>query len=409
MLGQVHVHDAERVYRSYPHQLSGGQRQRIMIAMALILRPKLLIADEATTALDVSTQSQILSLIRELQEKQGTGVMLITHDMGIVADIATDVAVMRAGRVVEAGSKEEVLGRPRHEYTRKLLAAVPSLTPRTPRPPVSGPPVLEVRSLTKTYVHKALLRPVVCLRAVQNVSLTVPAGRTVGVVGESGSGKSTLARSLMGLVKADGGDISLAGQQINGRLHSGDDRSLCRRMQIVFQDPYRSLNPRLRVGESVIEGAVNFGMGRSEALGKAEHLFDMVQLSSDTLMRFPHQFSGGQRQRIAIARALMLDPQVLICDEAVSALDVSVQSQTLELLDTIQSNLSLGMIFITHDLRVAARICDQILVMRNGRVVEHGPVQDIMEAPRNEYTKQLIEATPGRGWDFGRYGRSPSA
>lgn len=399
MLEQVHMTDSERIYASYPHRLSGGQRQRIMIAMALVMKPKLLIADEPTTALDVSTQSQILKLIRELQEKQGTAVMFITHDMGVVAEIATNVVVLRAGEIVETGTRDTVLRRPKSDYTSNLLKAVPSLIPRPPRPQVSSPAVLDVDTLSKVYVERRLFRRARELASVRDVSFSVLPGRTLGIVGESGSGKSTVARSLIGLATPDGGRIAVGGDIAEvdwaSRVYA-----LRKKVQIVFQDPYRSLNPRRRVGNSIIEGAINFGMSREQAWERAAELLRLVGLSRDALVRFPHQFSGGQRQRIAIARALMLEPSVLIADEAVSALDVSVQAQTLDLLDRIQQQLSLGIVFITHDLRVAAQICDDILVMQRGRIVEFGPTEEVMTKPRADYTRMLIEATPGREWDF---------
>lgn len=400
MLEDVHLPDVERIYGSYPHQLSGGQRQRIMIAMALILRPRLLIADEPTTALDVTTQRQILSLIRELQDRQGTSVLFITHDMGVVADIADEVAVLRSGRLVEAGAKSEVLGDPSQDYTRQLLAAVPSLVPRAPRPLAETPPVLRVSDLGKTYQERTLLGRGRTVVAATGVSFELRKGSTLGIVGESGSGKSTVARSVIRLIEPTAGSIELDGRDIAG-LAGERLRQYRRDIQMIFQDPYRSLNPRLRVEEAIIEGPSNFGVQRARALDRARELLGLVGLPADAGSRYPHQFSGGQRQRIAIARALAMEPSVLVADEAVSALDVSVQAQVLELLDDLQKRLGIALLFITHDLRVAAQICDDLIVMKNGRIVEHGAASEVISRPTHAYTRELFEAAPGRAWNFG--------
>ncbi|KFC72741.1 ATPase component of various ABC-type transport systems with duplicated ATPase domain protein [Bosea sp. LC85] len=401
----VHLPDPARIYDSYPHQLSGGQRQRVMIAMALALKPKLLIADEPTTALDVTTQKQILSLIRELQEKQNTAVLFITHDMGVVVDIADRVCVMRRGEVVETGSVEEVLARPREEYTRDLLQAVPSLVPRAPRAAGAEDAVVEVRNLEKVFSFGSLLgallkRDIRTVRAVNDVSFRLARGRTLGIVGESGSGKSTVARCLLRLEHPTGGEIRVNGQDIAALQGQKALAPARRRVQMVFQDPNRSLNPRLRIGESLIEGPLNLGEDRASVLQRAGELLEVVGLPRASLERFPHQFSGGQRQRIAIARALMMEPEVIVADEAVSALDVSVQAQVLALLSEIQQRRNLAVLFITHDLRVAAQICDEVMVMQRGRVVEHGPAAEVLARPHHEYTRALINAAPGRGWDF---------
>ncbi|PPQ44390.1 ABC transporter ATP-binding protein [Rhodopseudomonas palustris] len=402
MMQQVRLPDVERIFASYPHRLSGGQRQRIMIAMALVLEPKLLIADEPTTALDVTTQKQILTLIRELQQAHGTAVLFITHDMGVVAEIADRVAVMRQGRLVETGPLETVLRRPQMEYTRNLLSAVPSLVPRAPRPANRTPVVLEANELGKVYRERSLLgrhREVV---AAQDVTLTLHKGRTLGIVGESGSGKSTVARCIVRLIDPTSGGIRLAGREIS-ELSRRLLRPHRQKIQIIFQDPYRSLNPRVSVGESIAEGPINYGMPRAQAMAKARQLLELVHLPADAISRFPHQFSGGQRQRIAIARALALDPDVLVADEAVSALDVSVQAQVLNLLDEIQTRLGIALLFITHDLRVAAQICDDVAVMEKGRVVEQGPAAEVLTHPKQAYTRQLLEAAPGRHWDFANF------
>ncbi|WP_372052915.1 ABC transporter ATP-binding protein (plasmid) [Tistrella mobilis] len=396
---QVHLPDIARIFRAYPHQLSGGQRQRVMIAMALILEPALLIADEPTTALDVTTQKQILSLIAEMQRVHGTAVLFITHDMGVVSEIADTVHVMRQGRLVETAPAERLFRAPQHDYTRALLAAVPSLRPRAARDPQPRPPVLDVAGLGKTYRSGGFLKPVSAKRAAEDVSFALRPGRTIGIVGESGSGKSTVARCVMRLIDPSQGRISLAGTDIT-RLNPGAMRRRRQKIQIVFQDPYRSLNPRRRIADSLIEGPMNFGRPRDEALARARSLLQTVGLTADALDRYPHQFSGGQRQRIAIARAVAMEPEVIVADEAVSALDVSVQDQVLKLLERLQDELGIAILFITHDLRVAAQICDEVIVMQQGRVVEQGPAGRVLVAPRHAYTHALIDAAPGRGWDF---------
>ncbi|MFE0755265.1 dipeptide ABC transporter ATP-binding protein [Inquilinus sp. NPDC058860] len=402
ILQQVHLPEVDRLFASYPHQLSGGQRQRIVIAMALVLRPRLLICDEPTTALDVTTQRQILSLIRELQEQQGTAVLFITHDMGVVAEIADRVVVMRRGRLVETGGTQDILRRPAQVYTRELIAAVPSLVPRAPRAPVAAPPVLETVGLGKTYRSRSGLARTREVAAAEGVTLRLAPGRTLGIVGESGSGKSTVARCVMRLIEPSAGEIRIGGTDVAG-LSRRRLRPHRRRAQIVFQDPYRSLNPRLRIADTLIEGPMNFGLPRTEALERARRLMPLVGLDATALERFPHQFSGGQRQRIAIARALAMEPDLLVADEAVSALDVSVQAQVLALLDEIQARLGIAILFITHDLRVAAQICDEVAVMRQGRVVEIGPAAEVLRRPRDAYTRQLFEAAPGRHWDFANF------
>jgi peptide/nickel transport system ATP-binding protein len=402
MMEQVRLPDVERIFKSYPHRLSGGQRQRIMIAMALVLEPKLLIADEPTTALDVTTQKQILTLIRDLQRDHGTAVLFITHDMGVVAEIADRVAVMRDGRLVETGQLDAILRTPQMEYTRNLLSSVPSLVPRTPRPETSEPVVLETTDLGKVYREHSFLGKAREVAAAQDVTLTLRRGRTLGIVGESGSGKSTVARCIVRLIDPTSGGVRLAGHEIS-TLSRGALQPHRKRIQIVFQDPYRSLNPRITVGETIAEGPINYGVPRAEALKRAGELLELVDLPPDAISRYPHQFSGGQRQRIAIARALALDPDVLVADEAVSALDVSVQAQVLELLADIQKRLGIALLFITHDLRVAAQICDDVVVMQHGRVVEQGPAAQVLTNPQVAYTRALLDAAPGRGWDFANF------
>ncbi|MPZ11905.1 MAG: dipeptide ABC transporter ATP-binding protein [Kiloniellaceae bacterium] len=396
----VNLPEPASLYHSYPHQLSGGQRQRIMIAMALTLEPALLIADEPTTALDVTTQAQILALIKDIQRRHGMAVLFITHDFGVVAEIADRVAVMCNGRVVEQGPADRILTRPEDPYTQMLMAAVPSLTPPARLQPKPAPPALEVKGLNKIYGSSGWFgRGRRQVHAAQDVDLTVHPGETLGVVGESGSGKSTVARCVVRLVDPTSGTILIGGQDV-ARLNERRLRPRRRDIQIVFQDPYRSLNPRRTVGQSIIEGPMNFGMGAAKALANARELMEVVGLLPEALDRFPHQFSGGQRQRICIARALAMEPKVLIADEAVSALDVSVQAQVLDLLADVRARFDLAMLFITHDLRVAAQICDRIMVMRYGQVVEQGLTRDVFGNPHHDYTRALLDAAPGREMSF---------
>ncbi len=396
----VNLPDPERLAVRYPHQLSGGQRQRVMIAMALALEPALLIADEPTTALDVTTQAQILALIKRIQRERGMGVLFVTHDFGVVAEIADRVAVMREGRVVECAPTERLLSAPAHPYTRRLMAAVPSLQPPERAPAEEAAVALETRTLSKTYTGRRWLRRSRAVPAARDVSLVVRRGETLGVVGESGSGKSTVARCIVRLVEPTDGAVLLDGVDI-ARLPPRALRPWRRRVQIVFQDPYRSLNPRRTVGASIVEGPVNYGVAPAEAWRRARELLALVGIDSGAIGRYPHQFSGGQRQRICVARALAMEPQVLIADEAVSALDVSVQAQVLALLDRVRARFDLAMLFITHDLRVAAQVCDRIAVMYRGEIVETGATAALFAAPRRDYTKRLFAAAPGRNRRFG--------
>jgi peptide/nickel transport system ATP-binding protein len=399
IMESVHLPDPERMVDSYPHQLSGGQRQRIMIAMALVLDPSLLIADEPTTALDVTTQAQILKLVKEMQERRGTGVLFITHDFGVVAEIADRVVVMKHGKIVEQGTRDEVLQNPQEDYTKMLMASVPSMTPPE-RAPVVGDNSITVTGLNKIYGRQGWLSKARVVHAAQDIKLNIAKGETLGIVGESGSGKSTVARCIARLIDPTTGEINLHGLEI-AKMKERDLRPNRNRVQIVFQDPYRSLNPRRTIGLSLIEAPVNFGVPRDQAIQEARELMRLVGLNEDALERYPHQFSGGQRQRICIARALAVKPDVLIADEAVSALDVSVQAQVLELLDDIREKYNLAMLFITHDLRVAAQICDRLVVMQNGKIVEEGPTRDVYSNPQQEYTRLLLAAAPGADVEFG--------
>ncbi len=397
LIAEVGLPEPESIFDARPFQLSGGQRQRVMIAVALALDPALLVADEPTTALDVTTQAQILALVRDLQRRHRTAVLFITHDLGIVADVADRVAVMQAGRIVETGPTAEVLARPRHPHTRALVEAVPSA--KAVRRAAGGRdavPILEVRGLSKRHAERqGLFRRVREIDAVVDVDLDLARGETLAVVGESGSGKSTLARCLVRLVEPDAGTVRIDGIDVAG--HGGEAlRVLRRRIQMVFQDPWSALNPRRRIGAAIAAGPLAAGRDPAEVAARVAELLTLVGLDPAVADRFPHEFSGGQRQRISLARALALDPEILIADEAVSALDVSVQAQVLRLLDELKRRFDLAVIFITHDLRVAARIADRVAVMQAGRIVETGPVAEVFGAPRHPYTRALIEALPGQ-------------
>lgn len=407
VMDAVRLPDPQKMRHSYPHQLSGGQRQRIMIAAALALEPALLIADEPTTALDVTTQAQILKLIKDIQREHDTGVLFITHDFGVVADIADRVVVMQTGKVVEEGPTERLLKSPQHAYTRMLISAVPSLTPRHREEPARSQVVLSTRNLNKIYGGGGFFQKAREVHAAKDVTLDIRRGETLGIVGESGSGKSTVARCIVRLIDPSGGQIFIDDDDI-ALLPTRLLRRHRRRVQIVFQDPYRSLNPRLTIGKSLVEGPMNFGLSRKAAWERARDLMNLVGLDPKAVDRFPHQFSGGQRQRICIARALAMEPEVLVADEAVSALDVSVQAQVLELLDEVRAKFDLAMLFITHDLRVAAQVCDSVAVMHRGVVVEYGRTAALFADPQHAYTKSLFEAAPGRDWAFGEF-EEPSA
>jgi peptide/nickel transport system ATP-binding protein len=398
LLGEVGLPEPAVLRHQYPFQLSGGQRQRVMIAMALALGPDLLIADEPTTALDVTTQAQILALIRRLQREKNMSVMFITHDFGVVAEIADRVIVMEKGAMVEQGVASDVLGNPSHPYTKRLIAAVPRMIESETKSRGDTPVVLEVQKLDKTY------RPGIgffsrsrIVHAVKQVSFEVRQGRTLGIVGESGSGKSSLGRVLLKLLDSDGGSILFDGKDI-AALSASEFRPMRPHIQMIFQDPFASLNPRQTIAKILTVGPMAHGLPAREARVKALKLLRLVGLDEGAYDRFPHEFSGGQRQRIGIARVLMMDPKVLVADEAVSALDVSIQAQILDLLASIQEEMKIAMIFITHDLRVASRICDEVLVMNRGEVVESGPPWQIFRSPRHAYTRQLISAIPGKEW-----------
>jgi peptide/nickel transport system ATP-binding protein len=399
LLEHVGIPDPARRIDDYPHQFSGGQRQRVMIAMALALRPDVLIADEPTTALDVTVQAQILELLKQLQAETGMGLLLITHDLGVVADIADRVAVMHQGHIVESGTVRDVFRAPRQAYTRMLLAAVPGRGPYAPaRPPRSDAPLLEVLDLCKHFpVTAGLMRRETreVVRALDGVSFEVGASETLGIVGESGSGKSTLARTLLRLEQPTSGEARFHGDRIFA-LKGERLRAFRRAFQVVFQDPFASLNPRMTVFDIVSEPwAIHKGvLPQARWREKAVELLERVGMEAGHLRRYPHQFSGGQRQRIAIARALALEPEVIICDEAVSALDVSIQAQVIELLKELRDALGLSYLFIAHDLAVVRDLADRVAVMHNGKIVELGVCEQIFEQPQHPYTRALLAASP---------------
>ncbi|HNA17695.1 MAG TPA: ABC transporter ATP-binding protein, partial [Ferruginibacter sp.] len=425
---QVQLPDPAGMIKRYPHELSGGQKQRVMIAMAMSSNPALLIADEPTTALDVTVQKNILELIRQLQRQNNMGVIFITHDLGIVADIADKIAVMHKGEIVEQGIAKEVLAKPRHPYTRALLACRPASNPKGKRLPVvsdflgvdeslvnvqpapneprsekekteTPDPILQVQNLSVQFPTRKNLfgKAVEFFNAVDNVSFDVMPGDIVGLVGESGCGKTTLGRTILQLVKPTSGNIILHGEDIS-KIKTPSLRSLRKDFQIVFQDPYGSLNPRLTIGEAILEPLKVHGMGStgSNRKEKVIELLEKVNLKAEHYNRYPHQFSGGQRQRICIARALVLEPQFLVFDESVSALDVSVQAQVLNLLTDLKAAFGFTAIFISHDLAVVHYISNRILVMQQGKIVEQGSADQVYQQPAHEYTRKLLDAIPGK-------------
>ena len=394
LIAEVGLPDPPAIARAYPHELSGGQRQRVMIAMALAMEPKLIIADEPTTALDVTTQAQILKLIDALRKKHGTAVLFITHDFGVVAEIADRVAVLQHGIKVEEGVAADVLRNPRHDYTKRLLAAVPSLIPPPPKDLTGTPSAFEVTGLTKTYRGRGFFGGGREVKAANDVSFAIRRGETLGLVGESGSGKSTVGRCVMRLIEPDGGTIRIGETSIR-ELTQAQFRPMRKRIQMVFQDPFASLNPRRKIGRIVAEGPIAQGVPKAKALADAAKLLQLVGLQPAAADRYPHEFSGGQRQRVGIARALALEPEVLVADEPVSALDVSVQAQILALLKDLQSRLGLAILFVTHDLRVAAQMCDRIAVMQRGEIVELQPTAELFRDPQHAYTRALLAAVPG--------------
>ena len=415
LLRQVRIPEAERRLGQYPHELSGGMRQRVVIAMALACEPRLLIADEPTTALDVTIQAEILGLMNKLKKDTGTAVMFITHDMAVVAQMADRVVVMFGGEKVEEGLVEDIFENPQHPYTQNLLAAVPKLGEMrgepTPKPlsligqpeksligsvPPTQEVLLDVRNLTTRFNVKGgfFRRTVARVHALENVSFSIKKGATLSLVGESGSGKSTCGRSILRLEEPQSGSIRLGDTDILA-LDSAGLRDARRDMQMVFQDPFASLNPQMTLADQVAEPLKNYNMAQgSELMDRVARLFDRVELPRAFMRRFPHELSGGQRQRIAIARALALNPKLLIADEAVSALDVSVQAQVLNLMLELQAELGISMLFISHDMAVVERVSHHVAVMYLGRIVEMGTRQEVFEDPQHEYTKTLMAAVP---------------
>ncbi|SPJ29123.1 ABC transporter ATP-binding protein [Falsiruegeria mediterranea] len=397
--------DPERAYRSYPFEMSGGMRQRAMIAMAMVSKPDLLIADEPTTALDVTTQAQVLGLIKELQQETGMALILVTHDLGVVANMAEKVVVMHKGRVMEAGAAEPLLKSPAHPYTQQLFNAAPAIPAEaTLAPPLPDDDlILEMNKVNKTFTMRSgsAWKPDVLVHACRGVDLKLPRGKTLAIVGESGSGKTTAARIALGAELPD------EGSEVLFRATPGADPITVHKMdratrtafqrdaQMVFQDPYSSLSPRMRVQDAMTEPLEIHKIGtKSEQRDKAAQMLQRVGLNSDMLKRYPHAFSGGQRQRLSVARAMMLDPSLIVCDEPTSALDVSVQEQILTLLEELQEGLGLSYLFISHDLAVVARIADEVAVMRQGLIVEQAPPDTLFYNPQHPYTKALIAAQP---------------
>ncbi|MEM8986975.1 MAG: dipeptide ABC transporter ATP-binding protein [Pseudomonadota bacterium] len=384
----------------YPHELSGGQRQRVVIAMATALRPDVLIADEPTTALDVTTQAEILKLLRRLSAEDGTALLFITHDLAVIAEMADRVAVMKDGEIVEAGPTASLFAAASHPYTKALKAAS-TLAPRAPRPTeATAAPVLEAKSVVRDYVgpRPHLFAKPVSIRANDNVSLVLRPGETLGLVGESGCGKSTLARALMGLEAVQGGEVCLGGEVFSNRKPA-DVRALRRRIQVVFQDPYGAFNPRHAVGRIVAEPLhlLDAPPDKAETEKKVAAALESVGLAPGDAAKFPHAFSGGQRQRIAIARALIVRPDVVVLDEAVSALDVRVRAHILDLLADLGARLGIAYLFISHDLKVVRAVADRIAVMKDGRIVEEGATETVFAAPAHPYTASLLAATPDLG------------
>ncbi|WP_328745296.1 ABC transporter ATP-binding protein [Streptomyces sp. NBC_00285] len=400
VLARAGLPDAAVRARQYPHELSGGMRQRVLIAVAIAAKPRLIVADEPTSALDVTVQRVILDHLQYLTEESGTAILLVTHDLGVAADRSQRLVVMEQGRVVEAGETRAVLADPQHAYTRRLLASAPSLTtarPRTPAAtaPAATAPLVDVRNLVKEFRLPHAGGEARTLRAVDDVSLTLRRGQTLALVGESGSGKSTTARLVLRLTDATSGQVLFDGTDVT-TAKGGRARQLRRRAQLVYQNPYASLDPRLSIGEVITEPLRAFKVGdRTSRLARAAELLDRVALPAATLERRPAELSGGQRQRVAIARALALSPDLVVCDEPVSALDVSVQAQVLDLLAELQADTGVAYLFISHDLAVVRQIAHHVAVMRAGRVVETGPPEVLFSAPRHEYTRELLAAIPG--------------
>ena len=393
LLRMVGIPDPEKRLKQYPRELSGGQRQRVVIAMALSCNPKVIIADKPTTALDVTVQAEILDLLRSLKDQLNTGILLITHNMGVVADMADRVAVMFRGDLVESGSAREVLTQPKHEYTKRLLSAVPHLGQRGAADNADQTPSTEVLRVENLVVeYERLGKPP--FRAVDDVSLSVFPGEIVGLVGESGSGKSTIARCVLGLIPAKSGTVAVQGKDMT-TMGRRDLKALRKRIGVVFQDPASSLNPRLPIGDCIAEPMEVHKVGdKKSRQAKVAELLDAVELPRDVANRYPHELSGGQRQRVSIARALSLDPEFLVADEPTSALDVSVQAAVLEMFTSLQERYEFGCLFVSHDLAVVDALADRVVVLKDGKIVEQGDRQQVLVNPQEEYTKRLLMAAP---------------
>ena len=394
---EVQLKDAESRFDNFPHQLSGGQRQRIMIAMALACEPDLLIADEPTTALDVTVQAEVLKLMNELQERKGMSILFITHDFGVVAQVADKVGVMKQGKLVEFGETKQVLSKPEHAYSKKLLASVPENLPKRETSYIQTEALVTTNNLDVFFpIRKGVFQRVVDhVRAVDDVSVDIHQGKIVALVGESGSGKTTLGRAILQLQKPTRGSVKISGHELVG-LSQKEMQPWRKKMQISFQDPQSSLNPRLLIAKTITEPMQVHGIGSSdeERLELAAEVMESVQLERDFLWRYPHEFSGGQRQRIGLARALALNPEFIVCDEITSALDVSVQAEVLQLLLEIRKQRDLTLLFITHNIAVVEYLCDETIVMKSGKVVEQGLTADVCGNPQNPYTQKLIAAVP---------------
>jgi peptide/nickel transport system ATP-binding protein len=398
LLAAVGLPEPERQSRAYPFELSGGMKQRAMIAIAIACEPDLLIADEPTSALDVTIQAQVLALLRELQARMGMSILLITHDFGVAAEMAHRVGVMQSGLLVEIAPKAQFFRAPAHPYSRKLFESLPGRLPREAAVPADAPrALLEVRDLKVHFpVRKGILRRVVDrVKAVDGVSISVPRGKTLAVVGESGSGKTTIGKAIVQLLPLAAGSVRFDGVDL-AALSEAELRRRRRDFQVIFQDPYGSLNPRMRIADIVEEGMQSLGVGgdRAARLARVDEVLAQVGLAADMKQRYPHEFSGGQRQRIAIARALAVEPRLIVCDEPTSALDVSVQAQILRLLQDLQKRLGLTYVFITHNMAVVEYLAHEVAVMYQGRIVEHGATADVLKNPRHPYTQTLLSAVP---------------